>query len=196
MTELYAVLQLSQNVGQSTIKESFQSLYLNTDDPALRKQLEDAYAVLGDPTRRVAYDDLLKKEGSSDSAVKVAIEARNRERQMEQAQPASNKLSSYQTLMLPYVGQKIGINIEDPSKLQLCPLIAVSDEFFTVSNKGMKVHFPYRQVLRVMEGDAGSKLTTGKYFGVEARLFIEIFHLVVYKGAIGFGMSIPLGDFG
>lgn len=100
---------------------------------------------------------------------------------------------NFQDLLLPYIGKSVGINVDRPDKLMQCELISANRDFFSVRTyDGRRISIPYKQVLKTIESETGDTLSTGILFGFSADLFIEIFHMVIYKGAIGMGFSFPM----
>jgi len=66
----------------------------------------------------------------------------------------------------------------------------VTDDFLTVfeAEDGTSISFPLRHVLSVVEAEKG--VSTGMIFRDKFCVVIEVFHVVVYSGAIA--VSIPL----
>jgi hypothetical protein len=100
---------------------------------------------------------------------------------------------SYRDLLFPLIGSGIGLNRDDPTKFQLVKLLDVQQEFFTVSHTSGSLHVPYTQILKVISAEDGKVISTGVFFGFQAEIFIEICHMVIYKGSQGFdyGVSLP-----
>lgn len=90
-------------------------------------------------------------------------------------------------MLAGYLGQEIGINAFDPSKVQAATLAEVQGDYFAVESDGIRVTIPYTQIIKVLNAPTGDvKLS---FFGGAFPLVISVFDLVIYKGAIGVGMS-------
>jgi hypothetical protein len=101
--------------------------------------------------------------------------------------PASGDLP---TLFHRYLNSQVGINFRTPDKFETAALIGVEQDHFTICDQQVEVcyHFPYRMVLSVAEPRAGAKISTG-FFSKKHRLLIQVYHMVIYKGAVGIGFS-------
>jgi hypothetical protein len=93
-------------------------------------------------------------------------------------------------LLARYLNRYVGVNYRDTKKFERALLTRVSDDFFTVfaAENKTSISFPLRHVLSVVEADKG--VTTGMIFRDQFCVVIEVFHVVVYSGAVG--ISIPL----
>jgi hypothetical protein len=218
MATHYDTLRVDQGVSSSMLKEVYESLRRRINDQNVLSDMEAAYAVLGNPESRQAYDlqiaaslrdEAIKRQQQADevaATIRATEEAKinrlpekekNRYFELQQiVQRSASWSMSYKDLIFPYVGQRIGINTIDPIKFNSVKLEDVQQDFFTVSHSVGSMHIPYAHILKVMTAEEGGSIKTGIFLGIEARIFIEIFHMVVYKGASGFafGMSMPVGD--
>lgn len=104
--------------------------------------------------------------------------------QLQAQQAEKERLSSFfqpslKAVFERYIGSWIYLNYDDPTKTREAELVDAQQEFFTVRTKATNElrRIPYTQILQIVE-DANGGLPT-----------VLIFHLVIYKGAIGFGFS-------
>ena len=93
-------------------------------------------------------------------------------------------------LLSRYLSRYVGVNHRDTKKFERALLTRVSDDFFTVfaAENKTSISFPLRHVLSVVEAEKG--VSTGVIFRDQFCVVIEVFHVVVYSGAVG--ISIPL----
>jgi hypothetical protein len=93
-------------------------------------------------------------------------------------------------LLQKYIGQNIGINFREFTKYEFAKLIKVETDYFTVENTETNISYNYsfNWVLSVIESDG--KLSTGFFSRKKFPVCIEVYHLVVYSGATGIGISI------
>lgn len=207
----YDILRVSPNTSQPMIKDAYVSLKSRIVDPELLIKIDEAYSILGDPESRANYDDkiniILKRESQKREELRGQEEIRRQaelQRQEEicrqaelrrqeeiRSQQASRTLS-YKSLLSQYVGQNVGINMDAPTKLQLYQLIDAQNDHFSIEVANFIAHIPYSQILRVLTSKNNEVLRSGFLFGIRANIFIEIFHMVVYKGGAGFGMAVPM----
>lgn len=145
-----------------------------TESEVIRSQKE---RVANQQRQGVISAQLAKRE-VRDAATKLANE-------MSQAGTLA-----FKTVLAPYVDCEIGMNIRDPVKVVGVKLVSVQSDHFAVSHDGLVVRLPYSQILRVSEPTEGNAVAVG--WGSSYLLLIEVFHMVVYKGAVGIGISIPL----
>ena len=195
MTTFYEILRVEQNVSSVMLKDAYQSLLQKIKDQNLLNQIEEAYFVLGNADKRAMYDQELHLV-TLENAAKLREEAKAAslisDNVITQTNSEKNSMS-YKDLLLPFIGKWAGVNIDNPTKLQHAKLIGVETDFFTVKYNSILYHYPYNQILKITTTVNGSNITNGIIVGIEAALFIEVFHLVVYKGATMFGVSIPVG---
>lgn len=94
------------------------------------------------------------------------------------------------TLLSRYLDRYVGVNHRDPKKFERVLLTKVSDAFFTifVADNQTKVSFPLRYVLSVTEAEGG--VSTGVIFREQFTVIIQVYHLVIYSGAVG--ASFPI----
>jgi hypothetical protein len=86
-----------------------------------------------------------------------------------------------------YAGSMIGVNDQEPTKYRAARLRAVSDDAITLDVDGEWRHLPLRAVLMVKEAAPGRRFKVGGFFSsAPVPLVVTIFHLVVYKGFVGF----------
>ena len=93
-------------------------------------------------------------------------------------------------LLTRYISRYVGINYRGTKKFERALLTRVSDDFLTIfaEEKQTNITFPLRHVLSIVEAEKG--VSTGVIFRDEFCVVIEVFHVVVYSGAVG--VSIPL----
>ena len=110
----------------------------------------------------------------------------------EQKANDKQKTGSTELILNRYLGRDIGINYDHHSKHKKARITSVGIDCFSVSvvSQGLNYHFPFVQILSMCEAENGN-INTGM-LGVEAPLIISIYHQVVYKGAVGLGIAIPL----
>lgn len=101
--------------------------------------------------------------------------------------------ANFRDLLGKYVNQTIGVNCKEPKKYHPAKLVAVSDEFFSifVADKSITVHYPYHQIVHVIEAKGGVS-TPGFWSSKEYPVVVEVMQLIVYSGAVGVGVSIPI----
>lgn len=102
---------------------------------------------------------------------------------------ARNNDASIANVFSRYMNSMIGVNYRNPEKYEAVILVAVSEDHFTIQeiNDGLLYHFPFRAVLAVVEPQPGDSVSTGAIFSKHYRLVVQVFHMVIYKGAIGVG---------
>ena len=90
-------------------------------------------------------------------------------------------------LLEKYIDQEIGINVEKPTRYQKAKLVEVTEDYLTVllENKGLYFTFPLRWVLNIITAKEGS-ISVG-ILGKNYSVVIEVYHLIVYSGALGVG---------
>ena len=98
-----------------------------------------------------------------------------------------------QSALLPFVGGEIGINLLSADKFEHATLIGVQFDHFTAQTKDLEISVPYNQILKIIRAPSG-RVDLGVFKG-SFPLVIHIFDLVVYKGAVGVGFSVPMPDF-
>lgn len=100
--------------------------------------------------------------------------------------PLARKLSAY-------LGGPIGINASEPKTLDYATLVEVTDDYFTVDlarKNGLRLTYPLSRVVHIAEGVGGVEV--GGLLGRRTYpLTVEVYHLIVYTGAVGFGFSLP-----
>ncbi len=97
-------------------------------------------------------------------------------------------------ILAEHVGFVIAINALAPEKLESCGLKSVGEDCFSVvTQKGLLLHIPYIRILNIVENnDGGSvKVSSGLMSSASARAVVHIEHMIIYKGAVGFGFSLP-----
>lgn len=140
---------------------------------------------------------LLEKQGAS-LAERQAAAAAQQQKEHEQARVIKLAAELRKTgqldlrsVLAPYAGSAIGMNVKDPVKVSEVTLVEVQADHFTVEHEGLLVRTPFAQVLRATEAVQGSKVKPSA-FGRSYDLVVEVFHMVVYKGAVGVGFSVPI----
>jgi hypothetical protein len=98
-----------------------------------------------------------------------------------------------QGALLPFVGGGVGINLLSADKFDHATLTGVQFDHFTAQNKDLEISVPYNQILKIIRAPSG-RVDLGAFKG-SYPLVIHIFDLVVYKGAVGVGFSVPMSDF-
>lgn len=92
----------------------------------------------------------------------------------------------------PFCGQIIGINALDVSKIEPAKLVEIQYDYFVVEVNDVLVHLPYSQIIKVTNSRTGN-LSVGPFgLGGKFALIIKVFDFVVYKGAVGIGLQIPV----
>ncbi len=107
------------------------------------------------------------------------------ETELQKEQELAKKLECLATPTLQaalelHKGESISINLLEPTKFEYLTLRHAGIDHFIVSLNEMLHRIPYTQVLNTAENFRSGALV------------VTINHLVIYKGAVGFGMSIPL----
>ncbi len=101
----------------------------------------------------------------------------------------------FRDILKPYEGQTIGINYDEPTKTKSAVLEQAADEYFTVliqdrNRREMRVFYPYRQIVSAYQAPGGSVRIGSVLSGSNVPIVIQVFHLVVYQGGIGFAISM------
>lgn len=126
--------------------------------------------------------ELQKRQGESEQKLNA------RKAQIKEEKAGST--FSLQKLLSLHVGEIIGINVLDPSKPSSAVLLDTQSDHFCVGIKSMQHYIPYSQIIRVVAAQDGSvKNPAG---AEDFSLVVTIFDLVIYKGAVGLGFSVPL----
>lgn len=138
-----------------------------------------------------SWDDTKTKRAPSAEALAAAAarEAAAAERAKRVASAAALSRDgelTFRALLGTYLGVEIRINAIDPVKPDVATLSSVQADHFVIEHQGLATHIPYSQILRVSQ-----VRTLGSNAGTSS-LSVEIFHLVVYKGSVSVGMSIPI----
>lgn len=140
---------------------------------------------------------LLERQGASLAERQAAAAAQQRS---EQERAGAIKLAEelrqvgkldFRCLLVPRIGSAIGMNVKDPVKVSEVTLVDVQADHFTVEHEGLLVRTPFSQILRATEAVEGSKVKP-LAFGRSYHLVVEVCHMVVYKGAVGVGFSVPI----
>ena len=98
-------------------------------------------------------------------------------------------------LLKNHLGYVIAINATNPEKLEPCGLKVLGSEYLSlVTQKELRIHIPYFRILSIFEDDNGGSVTyeKGLIGTAQAKLVIHIEHMIIYKGAIGFGFQTPV----
>jgi hypothetical protein len=98
---------------------------------------------------------------------------------------------SLASLLRLCVGKTIGINVPDPGKAEGALLRGVFEDFITLERGGIEYHIPIAQIIRVttQANAAGSGVAWNAAFPA----LVQVFDLIIYKGATGIGFSVPVG---
>ncbi len=92
----------------------------------------------------------------------------------------------------PFCGQIIGINALDVSNIEMAKLLEVQYDHFVVEVNDILVHIPYSQIIKITNSRTGN-LSVGSFgLGGKFALLIKVFDFVIYKGAVGVGLQIPI----
>ena len=92
----------------------------------------------------------------------------------------------------PFCGQIIGINALDVSNIEMAKLLEVQYDHFVVEVGDILVHIPYSQIIKITNSRTGN-LSVGSFgLGGNFALVIRVFDFVIYKGAVGVGLQIPI----
>lgn len=94
-------------------------------------------------------------------------------------------------LLRACVGERIGINADNPSETDTALVIGVQQDFFTVQIKDFLYHLPYTAVLRVIAAGDGSSLK-GALNHYSHRVIVKVFDLVIYKNSMSFGVGVSV----
>ncbi len=94
-------------------------------------------------------------------------------------------------LLAAYVGAEIGANLRNPASVESARLASVQEDHFVLECDGMLFHVPYSQIIKAVSAP-DRVAVKASVLGNRYPLVLDLFHLVVYKGAIGFGLSAPL----
>ena len=94
-------------------------------------------------------------------------------------------------LLRACVGERIGINADNPSETETALVIGVQQNFFTVQIKDFLYHLPFTAILRVVAAADGSALK-GLLNHYPHRLIIKVFDLVIYKNSVSFGVGVSV----
>lgn len=100
----------------------------------------------------------------------------------------------FKDLLKEHIGYVVAINPIEPEKLESCGLKSVGSEYFSVvTQKGLLVHVPYSKVLSVIENNEGGgvNIKASMFGNKKVRLVIYVEHMIIYKGATGFGFQLP-----
>lgn len=194
MDNFYSILGISSADDLAAVRKAYYSTLSETFDTELLNQLHLAYSTLSDQEKRAAYDiELQNKKDEEEYLLQQEI-AEKQSREIENRKKYSHRVQeaelNYKDLLSPYIGKSIGINLIDPSKFQQCVLSNANIDFFSVRHGEILTHIPYQHLLRVTQSTNGGMVKTGSILGFQAAIFIEVFHMVIYKGAVGFGISI------
>lgn len=127
------------------------------------------------------------------SAVLAALDAQQKiQLQKDQLNAArSTGRASIADVLRAYLGRQVGINVRNPAEIEAAILVDVQGDFFTVQVDELVYHMPYASVLRVVAGGE-SAVSVGALLKNNYSLVITVFDLVIYKGSIGVGLSVPL----
>lgn len=90
------------------------------------------------------------------------------------------EIVSFEQVFTRLVGSFLKLNIEDPLKQTKVKAVAAGKDHFAVVHQNSIFRFPYSQVMEINETDQGE-------------VSVVVNRLVIYKGAVGFGVGIPLG---
>lgn len=130
------------------------------------------------------------EENARKQAIELAkIEESNIERYNSLQKSGSLSLRE---LISKYKGQNIAIDALKASELESAVLSDVQSDYITVDIRNLQVHIPYSQIIRVISSK-NNEISIG-FFKGNYPLVIRVFDFVIYKGAIGFGISMPIDN--
>lgn len=90
-----------------------------------------------------------------------------------------------------HMNEPIGINYRTPDKIESAVLVGISTHHFSVlSKEKLLYHFPFRVVLSATEAQRGVATAGGVFSTKYYRLIVQVLHMVIYKGAVGVGISL------
>ncbi|QXM08695.1 hypothetical protein KP002_17270 [Geomonas subterranea] len=116
---------------------------------------------------------------------------------LKQKREESSKYDlSFKDLLYKYVGEFVGVNHNNPTEYDKALLISVNDEFFSISsdiNSGIIHHYPYNAIMSVLQTVSDEHIIKSI---PDCKLLIQIQRLIVYKGASGLIIPLPLGILG
>ena len=93
-------------------------------------------------------------------------------------------------LLQKYIGENIGINFKNVKRYDYAKLIKVEKDYFAVEDSRSRItySYSYTSILNIIEADGG--LSSGSFFDKRKYpVCIEVYHLLVYSGAMGIGVS-------
>lgn len=83
-------------------------------------------------------------------------------------------------LLAKHIDESVQLNLTKADSLDTTTLVGVTEVFFTLQmGRGLLVHVPHSQILHILE-PAGKPL------------YLQIVQLVIYKGAVGVGVSTSI----
>lgn len=123
------------------------------------------------------------------AALEKQADAQHKKDQLNVAR--SSGRASIADLLRVHIGRPVGINARNPAQIDAAILVDVQSDFFTVQVDELEYHLPYTSVLRVI-GAKEDAVSVGTILKSNYQLVITVFDLVIYKGFVGVGLSIPL----
>jgi hypothetical protein len=93
-------------------------------------------------------------------------------------------------ILTKYVGEDIGINFKEAKKYDEAELVEVNVDYFSIRDPetNLLYSYPVRAILNIVEGDGGVS-AGGVFSRKEYAVCVEVWHMVVYSGAAGIGVS-------
>jgi hypothetical protein len=121
-------------------------------------------------------------EEKADAQMKLAKE--QLEKEHERAAKRESLISELQNpiaqLLANSIDQPVQLNLTKADSSDSAILVGVTEVFFTLQiGRELRVHVPHSQILHIQE-------RAGK------PLYLQIVQLLIYKGAVGAGISTPI----
>lgn len=98
----------------------------------------------------------------------------------------------FKDLLFKYVGEFIGVNYDNPSDYGIALLLSTNNEYFSIStslSSGLIYHYPYSAIMSVAQTVSDEIVIKNP---ADCKLLVQVQRLVVYKGASGVIIPLPL----
>ena len=141
----------------------------------------------------LAVEEIEDNEQRNEAVEQKAKEHEKSRLERESRIKARQSTKNIGEILSRHVGEYIGVNLNDPTKTELAELLFVGEDFFGVHPEGVEVtrYYPFTQILSLGETYSDNVFDLGGVFKEkQAKLIVEVYHSVVYKGFAGF--SLPL----
>ena len=96
-------------------------------------------------------------------------------------------------MLKKHIRREIGINYDqnEPDKYNKALLKSIGADHFVVEGKNdLSYYIPFRYILNIVEPTHGDTIAVGILLR-KFSILVQIYHMVIYKGAIG--VSMPVG---